>query len=164
MTHYSKAILIRSVKVLGMISQNQILSYQVCFLLLLHCTFDIFLIKALIILLMFYADPNRPGMHNNLIKFLLKLKAPKIVYVSCNPATCARDLDYLCHGSVRVPPTFTIIIINLLGMIMNYLEGYNRLFICLTGGTKIERMLYIKKHTTCRHVSSHSSYRMCLFT
>ncbi|XP_023751723.1 uncharacterized protein LOC111900071 [Lactuca sativa] len=47
------------------------------------------------------SDPNRPGMHNNLIKFLLKLKAPKIVYVSCNPATCARDLDYLCHGSVE---------------------------------------------------------------
>ncbi|KAJ6700931.1 TRNA (URACIL(54)-C(5))-METHYLTRANSFERASE [Salix koriyanagi] len=42
--------------------------------------------------------PNRPGMHMKLIKFLLKLKAPRIVYVSCNPATCARDLDYLCHG------------------------------------------------------------------
>ncbi|PON47831.1 23S rRNA (uracil(1939)-C(5))-methyltransferase RlmD [Parasponia andersonii] len=44
------------------------------------------------------SDPNRPGMHMKLIKFLLKLKAPCIVYVSCNPATCARDLDYLCHG------------------------------------------------------------------
>ncbi|WCJ39638.1 RNA methyltransferase family protein [Euphorbia peplus] len=43
-------------------------------------------------------DPNRPGMHMKLIKFLLELKAPRIVYVSCNPATCARDLDYLCHG------------------------------------------------------------------
>ncbi|EPS70396.1 hypothetical protein M569_04360, partial [Genlisea aurea] len=44
------------------------------------------------------ADPNRPGMHMKLIKFLLKLKAQRIIYVSCNPATCARDLDYLCHG------------------------------------------------------------------
>ncbi|GFP86088.1 uncharacterized RNA methyltransferase ct0009 [Phtheirospermum japonicum] len=43
-------------------------------------------------------DPNRPGMHMKLIKFLLKLKSQRIVYVSCNPATCARDLDYLCHG------------------------------------------------------------------
>ncbi|KAL7100039.1 hypothetical protein ACP275_09G123600 [Erythranthe tilingii] len=43
-------------------------------------------------------DPNRPGMHMKLIKFLLKLKAERIIYVSCNPATCARDLDYLCHG------------------------------------------------------------------
>ncbi|KAK8664314.1 hypothetical protein V6N13_084110 [Hibiscus sabdariffa] len=47
------------------------------------------------------SDPNRPGMHMKLIKFLLKLKAPKIVYVSCNPATCARDIDYLCHGVVE---------------------------------------------------------------
>ncbi|XP_057519900.1 uncharacterized protein LOC130800405 [Amaranthus tricolor] len=47
------------------------------------------------------SDPNRPGMHMKLIKFLLKLKAPQIVYVSCNPATCARDLDYLCHGSAE---------------------------------------------------------------
>lgn len=44
------------------------------------------------------SDPNRPGMHLKLIKFLLKLRAPHIIYVSCNPATCARDLDYLCHG------------------------------------------------------------------
>lgn len=46
------------------------------------------------------SDPNRPGMHLKLIKFLLKLKAPHIVYISCNPATCARDLDYLCHGLI----------------------------------------------------------------
>ncbi|KAH0879978.1 hypothetical protein HID58_067372 [Brassica napus] len=44
------------------------------------------------------SDPNRPGMHMKLIKFLLNLKSPRIIYVSCNPATCARDLDYLCHG------------------------------------------------------------------
>ncbi|KAL2332304.1 hypothetical protein Fmac_019885 [Flemingia macrophylla] len=44
------------------------------------------------------SDPNRPGMHMKLIKFLLNLRAPRIVYVSCNPATCARDLDFLCHG------------------------------------------------------------------
>nr|GMC51892.1 uncharacterized RNA methyltransferase BH0687 [Ipomoea batatas] len=43
-------------------------------------------------------DPNRPGMHMKLIKFLLQLKAARIVYVSCNPATCARDLNYLCFG------------------------------------------------------------------
>lgn len=45
-------------------------------------------------------DPNRPGMHMKLIKYLLKIQAPRIVYVSCNPATCARDIDYLCHGVV----------------------------------------------------------------
>lgn len=47
-----------------------------------------------------FTDPNRPGMHMKLIKWLLEVKAPRIVYVSCNPATCARDLDYLCHGVV----------------------------------------------------------------
>ncbi|KAK3028918.1 hypothetical protein RJ639_039927 [Escallonia herrerae] len=44
------------------------------------------------------SDPNRPGMHIKLIKYLLKLKAARIIYVSCNPATCARDIDYICHG------------------------------------------------------------------
>lgn len=43
-------------------------------------------------------DPNRPGMHLKLIKYLLNLKASRIIYISCNPATCSRDLDYLCHG------------------------------------------------------------------
>ncbi|MCO5554655.1 hypothetical protein L7F22_008188 [Adiantum nelumboides] len=43
-------------------------------------------------------DPNRPGLHCDLIKFLLKLQSKRIIYVSCNPATCARDLDYLAHG------------------------------------------------------------------
>ncbi|PHT47312.1 hypothetical protein CQW23_11520 [Capsicum baccatum] len=43
-------------------------------------------------------DPNRPGMHIKLIKFLLNLRASRIIYVSCNPATCARDLNYLCYG------------------------------------------------------------------
>lgn len=43
-------------------------------------------------------DPNRPGMHIDLIKFLLKLRSKRIIYISCNPATCARDLDYLAHG------------------------------------------------------------------
>jgi 23S rRNA (uracil1939-C5)-methyltransferase len=40
-------------------------------------------------------DPPRAGMHAQLIEMLLKIKAPKIVYVSCNPATQARDLALL---------------------------------------------------------------------
>ncbi len=40
-------------------------------------------------------DPPRVGMHKDVIATLLKLRAPKIIYVSCNPATQARDLDLL---------------------------------------------------------------------
>lgn len=40
-------------------------------------------------------DPPRAGMNPKLIKQLLEIKAPKVVYVSCNPATQARDLQAL---------------------------------------------------------------------
>ncbi len=40
-------------------------------------------------------DPPRAGMHEKLIKKLLDIPAPLIVYVSCNPATQARDLNLL---------------------------------------------------------------------
>lgn len=37
-------------------------------------------------------DPPRAGMHEKLLATLLTMEAPRIVYVSCNPATQARDL------------------------------------------------------------------------
>lgn len=40
-------------------------------------------------------DPPRAGMHEKLVKKLLDIAAPVIVYVSCNPATQARDLGLL---------------------------------------------------------------------
>lgn len=40
-------------------------------------------------------DPPRAGMHEKLVEKLLEVGAPKIVYVSCNPATQARDLALL---------------------------------------------------------------------
>jgi len=40
-------------------------------------------------------DPPRAGMHEKLIQQILRIAAPKVVYVSCNPATQARDLQLL---------------------------------------------------------------------
>jgi len=37
-------------------------------------------------------DPPRAGLHEDLIQTLLQISSPKIIYVSCNPATQARDL------------------------------------------------------------------------
>jgi 23S rRNA (uracil1939-C5)-methyltransferase len=40
-------------------------------------------------------DPPRAGMHEKLVRKILDMAAPVVVYVSCNPATQARDLQLL---------------------------------------------------------------------
>ncbi len=40
-------------------------------------------------------DPPRAGMHEKLVNKILQIEAPLVVYVSCNPATQARDLNLL---------------------------------------------------------------------
>ena len=40
-------------------------------------------------------DPPRNGMHIDVVKQLLKLSPEKIVYISCNSATQARDLELM---------------------------------------------------------------------
>lgn len=40
-------------------------------------------------------DPPRAGMHAKLVNKILEIEAPVVVYVSCNPATQARDLRLL---------------------------------------------------------------------
>ncbi|MEO8796011.1 MAG: 23S rRNA (uracil(1939)-C(5))-methyltransferase RlmD, partial [Daejeonella sp.] len=41
------------------------------------------------------SDPPRAGMHADVVKRMLEIESPKIVYVSCNAATQARDIALL---------------------------------------------------------------------
>jgi len=43
-------------------------------------------------------DPPRAGCHPDVIKSLLLIRAKKLVYISCNPATLARDVKELIGG------------------------------------------------------------------
>jgi 23S rRNA (uracil1939-C5)-methyltransferase len=51
-------------------------------------------------------DPPRAGMHTDVVERLLEMEAEKIVYVSCNAATQARDLALLKekYDVVRIKP------------------------------------------------------------
>ncbi len=51
-------------------------------------------------------DPPRAGMHEDVVKKLLQVHPNRIVYVSCNPATQARDVEWLSekYEVTRVQP------------------------------------------------------------
>ena len=42
-------------------------------------------------------DPPRTGMHPDVVKQLLAIAVPRLVYISCNPATQARDVALLAE-------------------------------------------------------------------
>ncbi len=44
-----------------------------------------------------FTDPPRIGMHQKVVEQLLKISPQKIVYISCNSATQARDLELMKH-------------------------------------------------------------------
>ena len=47
-------------------------------------------------------DPPRPGLHPNTVENLIKLSPKKIIYVSCNPATMARDIEMLIRDNYSI--------------------------------------------------------------
>ncbi len=47
-------------------------------------------------------DPPRSGLGEKVIQGLAKLRAPRVIYVSCDPATLSRDLARLLHLGYRV--------------------------------------------------------------
>ena len=49
-----------------------------------------------------FADPPRTGLSETVRQYLLKLKAPKLYYLSCNFVTLARDLGELVRGGYRI--------------------------------------------------------------
>lgn len=51
-------------------------------------------------------DPPRAGMHEDVVQVILRAAPEKIVYVSCNPSTQARDLALMAHmyNVVKVQP------------------------------------------------------------
>jgi 23S rRNA (uracil1939-C5)-methyltransferase len=46
-------------------------------------------------------DPPRKGCDEALLQTIIEMKPKKVVYVSCNPATLARDLRILEDGGYK---------------------------------------------------------------
>ncbi len=47
-------------------------------------------------------DPPRKGCDVKCLDTILKVRPGRVIYVSCNPATLARDLKYLCAGGFEL--------------------------------------------------------------
>ncbi len=47
-------------------------------------------------------DPPRAGLHPDVVAYLCDIKIGKLIYVSCNPATLARDLKFFCEKGYKL--------------------------------------------------------------
>jgi len=53
-------------------------------------------------------DPPRVGLHHKVVTELIALQARRIIYVSCNPATFARDARMLCDRGYALKKTTAV--------------------------------------------------------
>lgn len=53
-------------------------------------------------------DPPRAGIHPDVAKVILNAAPERMVYVSCNPASQARDLEILCNTDAEQGPKYRI--------------------------------------------------------
>ncbi len=53
-------------------------------------------------------DPPRKGCDEKCLNTMVKMKPERIVYVSCDPATLARDLKYLCQNGYELKRVRTV--------------------------------------------------------
>ncbi|MBD3270244.1 23S rRNA (uracil(1939)-C(5))-methyltransferase RlmD [Candidatus Peregrinibacteria bacterium] len=47
-------------------------------------------------------DPPRAGLNEKVIKTIIESNSPKLIYVSCNPTTLARDIKLLTEGGFKL--------------------------------------------------------------
>jgi 23S rRNA (uracil1939-C5)-methyltransferase len=47
-------------------------------------------------------DPPRAGLGKDVTELLSRIGAPKLTYISCDPATLARDLQWLLHSGYHL--------------------------------------------------------------
>ncbi|MCF7927330.1 MAG: 23S rRNA (uracil(1939)-C(5))-methyltransferase RlmD [Candidatus Izimaplasma sp.] len=52
-----------------------------------------------------FIDPPRKGVHKEFLETLVSMQIPKVVYISCNVSTLARDLNYLKSQGYEVLET-----------------------------------------------------------
>jgi 23S rRNA (uracil1939-C5)-methyltransferase len=49
-----------------------------------------------------FFDPPRKGCKKRFLKTVADMKIPKIIYISCNPATLGRDIEYLSEQGYQI--------------------------------------------------------------
>jgi 23S rRNA (uracil1939-C5)-methyltransferase len=47
-------------------------------------------------------DPPRKGCEETLLATIIELGTPRVIYVSCNPSTLARDLKYMTEAGYAI--------------------------------------------------------------